>query len=200
MATQPIPIDPLGEHSSRRRYRTRQLTKAQEYLQGLMSSKRLTYVNMTIPSVSGEEVLAKTDLQQELEGPGLVLDVQGVSQLASRSRPVLEAIDALLAGGEDEVVPTRFAYERARSVVEAAYGQVKTHKNVPTLIPRPLVTTDDVGGIRLSWRTSDRQVRANFGARPDLRSYIYFESALEHSVEPLDAQHLARRLAWLTGR
>jgi len=121
--------------------------------------------------------------------------------------PVIREIDALLAGSEDEVVPTMYAYQRARSFIEGAYGEVrgqrvKKHSGVPEIFPKPLVTTDDVGGIRVSWRTETRQVRANFGARPEpeLRSYVYFESAFDHGIEPLDTQHLAGRLAWLTGR
>jgi hypothetical protein len=125
----------------------------------------------------------------------------------TESSPVISEIDALLAGSEDEVVPTGYAHERARSIIEAAYGEInrrrfKKHWGVPKIFPKPLVTTDDVGGIRVSWCTENKQVRANFGARPEpeLRSYVYFESALEHGVDQLDAQHLAGRLAWLTGR
>jgi hypothetical protein len=130
-----------------------------------------------------------------------------VETSGTESSPVIGEIDALLAGREDEVVPTRYAYEIARSLIEAAYGEINSRRakkrwGVPEIFPKALVTTDDVGGIRVSWRTDTGQVRANFGARPEpeLRSYVYFESGLEHDVEPLDVQHLAGRLTWLTRR
>lgn len=109
-------------------------------------------------------------------------------------------IDALLAGREDEVTPTEYAYLRARSTVESTYGRIKAGQNVPEMVPVPSVTTDDVGGIRLAWQVGTKQVRANFGATLDLRSYLYYESGLEHNAEPLDPEHLAGRLAWLAGR
>jgi len=30
------------------------------------------------------------------------------------------------------------------------------------------------------------------------KTYLYFEAGLNHGVEPLDEEHLATRLAWLT--
>lgn len=112
---------------------------------------------------------------------------------------VVGRIDGL-ATEEDEVKPTKFAYIRARSIVESAYGLIKGPRSVPEIVPEASVTTDDVGGIRLAWRNGPRHVLANFGAEADLRSYIYFESPHEHQIEALDAQHLAGRLAWLTSR
>ncbi len=111
---------------------------------------------------------------------------------------VLAEIDTLAAGTEDEVMPSEYAYSRARSTLESVYRQIKPPENVPQIVPEHSVTTDDVGGIRLAWRLGSRQIRINFGANATLRSYIYFESPLEHHVEDLDVQRLAGRLAWLT--
>ncbi len=114
------------------------------------------------------------------------------------SSAVLSEIDALAAGTEDEVRPTEYAYTRARSYVESAYGQAKVPGHLPEIVPQVSVTTDDVGGIRLAWRLGPKQLRANFGAAANLRSYLYFESALEHRAEDLDMQRLAGGLDWLT--
>jgi hypothetical protein len=113
------------------------------------------------------------------------------------SSAVLAEIDGLAAGVEDEVKPSDYAYTRARSLVESAYGQVKLAGNVPEIVPQVSVTTDDVGGIRLAWRLGPKQIRANFGAAANLRSYLYFESVLEHYVKDLDVKHLAGGLDWL---
>jgi hypothetical protein len=113
---------------------------------------------------------------------------------------VLAEIDTLAAGTEDEVRASEYAYSRARSTLESVYRQIRPPENVPQVVPEHSVTTDDLGGIRLAWRHGSRQIRINFGANATLRSYIYFESPLEHHVEDLDAHRLAGRLAWLTER
>jgi len=123
-----------------------------------------------------------------------------VTSYARNSSAVVAEIDGLIAGREDETKPSEYAYGKARSLVEAAYGHIKLRESVPEIVPEALVTTDDVGGIRLAWRVGPKQVRANVGADANLRSYIYFESDTQHAVEQLDVRHLAGRLAWLTGR
>jgi hypothetical protein len=114
--------------------------------------------------------------------------------------PVVAEIDQLRQGVEDEVIPTDFAYFNARRTVESGYGQFKSYALAPKAVPRPFVTTDDVGGIRLAWRAGKKQLLANFGARPGLKSYLYFESPTEHASEVLDPANLAGRLSWLTTR
>ncbi|MFI5098602.1 MAG: hypothetical protein ACHQT6_11575 [Candidatus Acidiferrales bacterium] len=123
--------------------------------------------------------------------------------LNSLSSGVVSDIDRLAAGAEDETAPTQFAYEKARSIVQAAYGKLEIHVlNVPGIVPAPLVTTDDAGGIRLAWQAGAKQMRANFGAvcEPQRRSYIYYEFGQEHAVEQLDVEHLVGRLSWLMAR
>ena len=104
---------------------------------------------------------------------------------------------------ENEVPPTDFAYLKCRSVVGAAYGLVLSKRNVPisiSNIPKPVIVTDDMGGIRLAWHRGNKTVRANFGATPIHRSYTYFESDTEHGVTPLDGASLSDRLNWLVKR
>jgi hypothetical protein len=115
------------------------------------------------------------------------------NELAQAVNLVLEKIERLNAGVEDEVKPTKYASSRARSIVESAYAQINANGHLPDAS----ATTDDVGGIRLAWRNGPKHVLANFGAEAHLRSYIYFESPQEHQIEALDAHHLAGRLVWL---
>lgn len=111
---------------------------------------------------------------------------------------IVAEIDRLKAGVEDEVTPTDYAYEQARRTVEAAYAAIKPRRHIPTTLMEPWATTDDVGGIRLLWDVGSRKLRANFGAGPGLRTYLYHESPSEHDAEPLNIRTLTGRLKWLT--
>jgi hypothetical protein len=126
--------------------------------------------------------------QQETIGSGLFLD---------SSSAVLSELDGLAAGSEDEIKPTDFAYTRARSLVESVYGRISVEKRLLQMAPEASITSDDQGGIRIAWTRGEKQLRANFGARENLKSYLYFESPVEHDVEELDMHHLVGRLAWL---
>jgi hypothetical protein len=113
---------------------------------------------------------------------------------------IVHDIDELMAGKEDEVKPTAYAYAYARRVVLSAYGKAKIVGTLPTIVPKPLATTDDVGGIRLLWHLGAKNVRLNFGAEHDRQSYLYYEAGQDHGVEPLDEDHLVEKLAWLAAR
>jgi hypothetical protein len=113
---------------------------------------------------------------------------------------IVHDIDELMAGKEDEAKPSNFAYTYARRVIESAYGKAKITGSVPTLLPKPLATTDDLGGIRLLWNLGAKNVRLNFGAAQDRQSYLYYEAGQVHGVEPLDEDHVVEKLAWLTAR
>ncbi len=124
------------------------------------------------------------------------------------------AIDKLMSPNEDDGDPaaTEHAYQSARAVVESAYGRLFAGIDAQARrSPRhrieafaalnrtriPIVTTDEHGGIRLSWQHEGRHVRANFAAAEGLRSYMYFESPLEHDVEALQPDTLSNRLDWM---
>ena len=200
-----MPIGLLGENAPEKQPRSTQRSETQKYWQNLSGATMLISVlSEPYQSISGAETLSKISQF----GSITLLDMDTIRRVGGPpgwTWPAIEEIDALRAGREDEIVPTEYAYKNARSIVESAYGEIynpssKKRRGVPKIFPKPSVTTDDVGGIRLSWRTEAGQVRANFGATPERRSYVYFESGLEHDVEPLDPQHLAGRLTWLTGR
>ena len=196
MAAQPISLFQIGTHQGRRKlgeFSTIQVQVEQPYIPPKLE---LAVTNMQ-ERKHWETSGGKTALSIDDEG----LIPQSVTAPYGRnSSIVISEIDALKGGVEDEAIPTDFAYQNARSIVESAYGQVRSKNFVPNIIPHPIVTTDDAGGIRLAWRHEEKHVRVNFGATPNLRSYLYFEFRLEHVVEQLDAENLARRIAWLTAR
>jgi hypothetical protein len=122
---------------------------------------------------------------------------------AVESDPLLRirvAIDKLLSPNEDDGDPaaTEHAYQSARAVVESAYGRLLASGRAQAKeLPAPTVTTDERGGIRLSWQRGDRHVRTSFAGAENLRSYLYFESPAEHDVEPLQPSVLSARLGWM---
>ena len=95
---------------------------------------------------------------------------------------IIHDIDELMAGKEDEEKPTQFAYAYARRVVESAYGKAKITGTLATIVPKPVATTDDAGGIRLLWNLGAKNVRLNFGAAQDRQSYLYYEAGQDHDT------------------
>jgi hypothetical protein len=113
---------------------------------------------------------------------------------------VLTAIDGLMSPNEDDGDPaaTEHAYKSARAVVESAYGRLLAEgEQQAKKLPAPIVTTDERGGVRVSWQHNDRHVRTSFASAEGLRSYLYFESPEEHDVEPLQPTVLSGRLDWM---
>jgi hypothetical protein len=98
---------------------------------------------------------------------------------------------------DDWEQPSTYAYERALDVLPRAYSQLRLKHPGCDRLPEPFLSTDSAGGVRTAWRWKTRQIRVNFGAEPDLRSYIYFESPTEHAIEELQETTLADRLYWL---
>jgi hypothetical protein len=152
----------------------------------------------------GVEVFADVDYHF-LQEPAMIEEVEFGNALSRASGAIVGDIDALIAGKEDETKPTEFAYANARRVVESAYGKAFGKAKMPRgIFPKPLVTTDDAGGIRLLWHEGARQIRLNFGASDSRKTYLYFQveaqHGIDHGVEPLDEDNLATRLAWLTGK
>lgn len=114
--------------------------------------------------------------------------------------PILAAIDALMSPSEDDGDPvaTEHAYQSARAVVESAYGLLLAKEEPQAKkLPAPILTTDERGGIRVSWQHGDRYVRTSFASAEGLRSYLYFESPEEHDIEPLQPALLSTRLGWM---
>ena len=94
--------------------------------------------------------------------------------------------------------PTEYANRCAAQVLGRAYTifWLQDFLEYNKLV-KPDVTTDDLGGVRISWRISSRVLRANFGADVKHRSYLYFEDGQFRGVDELRGETLAERLRWL---
>ncbi len=106
-----------------------------------------------------------------------------------------------LPGSEDvEVGPSSFAYSEAVRLVVGAYSAIFSTAAGPRIpkLPTPVIGTDDVGGILISWTQEDKYVAAKFASQPNLRSFIYFEEGLHHEALESNEQALYERLRWLS--
>lgn len=117
-----------------------------------------------------------------------------------RRLPVsLERLAMLLdENGEDDhgkIGPTQFAFKNALLLVGGAIsllgGDVSSSPAV-----------DSQGGVRVTWRRGDKQVKLICPATPDAAVYIYQASPEGNSLRDrnVTAGVLANRLAWLVNR
>jgi hypothetical protein len=123
-------------------------------------------------------------------------------QLASETQQVLRSIEGLRTGaGEDEIAATEYAVLEASKSVTGALVTMQLERAVAfATLPGPVLSTDDVGGIRISWSQKNACVRANFGATPHNRTYLYFESGNDRGIAAVDPSTLAERLFWLISK
>lgn len=122
-----------------------------------------------------------------------------VSVLDKKYSEVFEQVFLLRNGEQDDDEPraTEFAYWNCLKTVAGAYNLLRAEHPSSATLMKPTAVVENSGGIRLIWKTPDKVVRANFAGRPNLRSYLYYESGQVYEVEPLDARTLAARLGWL---
>ena len=116
---------------------------------------------------------------------------------------VVESQIDLLPTSEDvEVPPTTFAHGEAKRMIVGAYVEIFSDKpNQRTRKPpAPVIGTDDMGGILVSWTSGNKYVAAKFASQPAVRSFVYFEQGAEHRALDLNEQSLLDRLRWLSGR
>ena len=163
------------------------------------ASSRIPPRRATMPERQGYRQSRPFEENREIASVGL-LPVRAEIPESDPLAVILSAIDRLMAPEEDSGDPpaTEHAYRNTRAVLESTYGLLLARKGPPTLgLPLPLVTTDERGGIRLSWQSRDRHVRTNFAAAEGLRSYLYFESPAEHDVQALQPYTLSDKLSWM---
>ena len=117
---------------------------------------------------------------------------------------VVESQIDLLPTSEDvEVPPTTFAHGEAKRMIVGAYVEIFSDKpNQRTRKPpAPVIGTDDMGGILVSWTSGNKYVAAKFASQPEVRSFVYFEQqGAEHRALDLSDQNLLDRLRWLSER
>ncbi len=95
---------------------------------------------------------------------------------------------------EDQVFPTAYAYDTALTLLLDTQLQMRN-------LPRPSVTADETGGIRLQWIGQERQVRLVVPPDSSGREYVYFELGKLYDLENNpSAVALAQHLRWFAGQ
>jgi len=200
MAAQPMFWGTIVERESSASGRTRARREADlPYRQRYRQSQPTEKPRTIVPADLFPGGLAESRLNLAV---GSLDDAPAVAESAGRDLlpQILIAIDKLMSPNADDGDPpaTEHAYQFARAVVESAYGQFLAVKETQARkLSPPIVTSDERGGVRLSWQRGDKHVRTSFGAAQDVRSYLYFQSPTDHDVEPLKPSNLFARLDWL---
>jgi len=149
------------------------LPSEQSYLQGLAPYRGTVTADVfTIIRPQGQQLLQYYELT---EMPTTVFIECNTSLAFGSLDDTFSEIENLAEN--NEVPPTDFAYLKSREIVGTAYGLMLPKQNLVVLvynIPKPVVVTDDAGGIRMAWRKGAKTVRANFGGNEHLQSYTYF--------------------------
>jgi hypothetical protein len=116
-----------------------------------------------------------------------------------RLSEVIAELQELLNDAErgDWTAPSQFAFWNSLRTVTRAYATSELEDPRYPNLPAPVTSTDDSGGVRVTWRGANRTLVAKFGADASLRSYLYFEVAELHGLEPLNPRALSNRLRWL---
>lgn len=149
-------------------------------------------------------------LADRLQERGNVVEVEHTlgaleqaSGMALLPLPVLlvqRQLDTLPESEDIEARPSAFALSQAQRVVISAY-MAALGRESRTRVPRPpgpVVGTDELGGILISWIHGNKYVAAKFAPSPDLLSFVYFEEGLNHQALDLNEQTLAEKLRWLS--
>jgi hypothetical protein len=86
----------------------------------------------------------------------------------------------------------KVARDAALATAQSAYA------NVPNRWMSPRVATDGGGGVRLTWKFADKELRAIFPADVARMQYLYKEKGEEHSMIPnFTWATLCSQLEWL---
>ena len=136
-------------------------------------------------------------VSQIVEKPA-VSEALGQALATSESfRAIHERLLHLLQNDEDEEdqdFPTPYAYDKALALLLDTQLQMQNP-------PRPSITADETGGIRLQWLGPDRQVRLIIPADSHGREYVYFETKESYDLEDNPSPTaLAQHLRWFTGQ
>ena len=128
----------------------------------------------------------------EAESDGIAAPVDSLPVSLSR---LVDLLDEDERDDQYEVGPTQFAFKTAFRLVqqaEAALGEEVSSSPV----------VDSEGGIRVTWRRGDRQIKLVCPAANNAPLYIYQSSPTGNSLrnQNVTAPVLAERLLWLINR
>jgi hypothetical protein len=180
-----------------------QLVTSDYWVANVPASNALFNIGKTLESSQQIVELKLTDAN----GPRTLRTLKEMQTSSATMRIAERKIESLIndlielmaeAFEEDAGVPTGYALRNAIEILPSAYTVARLRgPEEYNSIPPATLATDEVGGLRLYWQVGRRQIRVNFGASPDRRSYVYFQDRERHGVDPLDAEALAERLQWL---
>lgn len=88
-----------------------------------------------------------------------------------------EAIQALQCDEEDDSPPTDYAFGQVLSLCTDATTLLGHRWR------KPRVATDGFGGLRLSWKANDKELRAIVGDQEDKERYLYWEEKEKYGAE-----------------
>jgi hypothetical protein len=78
---------------------------------------------------------------------------------------------------------------------------LNTYASVPNKWRSPRIATDGGGGVRLTWKSGDKEMRAVFPASSRRAHYLYSEQGEGHSMIPnFTAATLSQKLDWLLSK
>jgi hypothetical protein len=151
-----------------------------------------SFANDQNPNLAGGAeprlVVEVSSLLPELPGQVLRMD------LPWRALMVQSLIDSLTTSEEIEVRPTDYAFTRAKHILlSALLSSEKARPAVP-----PVIGTDDMGGILITWTSGDKYLAAKFGAGPQSNSFIYHEQGAPNPAAEISERNLSEMLEWLT--
>lgn len=86
-------------------------------------------------------------------------------------------------------VPTATAFA---ALITSLGGAITTAKQV---LPRPLISPDGLGGLRVEWRINDRQLR--FIARASEAPYLYHQDSNGYDVDTANRDRILYWFDWL---
>jgi len=130
------------------------------------------------------------------------LKAENITDVSANSQPwsttVSRIVDLLELEQEDDygvLSPTQHSFKKALTMVAAAERQLSNP-------PIGSATTDSEGGIRVTWRIGDREVRFVCPATNARPVYIYVGGPDHSNVmnENVTSAALTERLCWLTNR
>jgi len=91
---------------------------------------------------------------------------------------------------DDQIAPN--SRDEALEITEITYSRA------PNMWRTPRVATDGGGGVRLTWRLREKEIRAVFPADAQRMKYLYIEQGTEHSMIPnFTAATLCSQFDWL---
>jgi Iap family predicted aminopeptidase len=89
--------------------------------------------------------------------------------------------------------PRMDAYEASVALLEAASNLIQAS------VPPGSASTDAEGGVRITWRVGDRELRLVVHA--EAKRYLYHECGDDYGIESARSpEDLAKSLEWLSGR